>query len=318
MNLIKFSLSRYGLSIFKMASLVNLLIVFSVLFSFPVSAQESPGDIFELGFSEYQNTNYHAAITAFEVDLDTVSGCGILLFLEPDAKKRSQLNIFQEEQLCDFVNKDILWKVFVSIAYSHLSFGNQDDFSRWISNAKIINPSKRADPTEHPEEIVIAINGKPATDLDKGVAEYESGNYPAAIAKLRGVISRGFESGSVDLWTAHFYSGMSYFLQENYRKAIEEFIAAKETEQSEVPDATYYSPRIVSLYNSNLIVQRDICNKYNNSTCTKPTPPPPPPSEGMSTLSMVLIGLGVAALIGGGGGGGGGGGTGTGTVIVNW
>jgi tetratricopeptide (TPR) repeat protein len=84
--------------------------------------------------------------------------------------------------------------------------------------------------------------------LEEGIAAYEHGEYDEAIFKLEMAVYQISEEEKDQLWDAHFYLGLSYFLSGYEEEAKKEFIAAQGIIMNKSPDSDIHSPRIVKQF----------------------------------------------------------------------
>ena len=201
--------------------------------------------------------------------------------------------------------------------------------------------------TESDRAIEEPVEEKWEVELQRGIKEYETGNYHNALLTLRAVIKdiprgdgvdclslkdpakmmsciqgadiiRGHKDNS--LWNAHFYIANSYFLSGEMCIAIKKFEETKALDSKSKPDSDIFSPKIVSLYESDLSVMYNArCGEPPPPRCPDPNDPRCEKCEEFYCKWWFWVGIAAAAgLAAGGGGGSEGGGGGDETVVVNW
>ncbi len=316
----------------RMNSIIQVAIVFNLCFLIPVAAADSHAeDNFDRGLSEYKAGNYVEATARLVAAIENASGCteNTPVTATEDAVGALNTLIAQPLTDCSDITNDKLWDAYFFLALSYLKRDKFDEFHKQISRAKSLNPSRCPDPEISPVEVFDSFSPEkcsgPITDLDRAIKHYELGSFEAALVFLNNFLSRGDENKTDDLWSAHFYAGMSHYLLDEKKQVIAEFKEAQSIKGDRRLDDEIYSPRIVGIF-SDLDKASECLKTHGNLTCDgdplSTGDNDADDDEGMSTLTKVLIGLGVAALVGGGGSdsssGGGSGDSGSGTVIVNW
>lgn len=88
--------------------------------------------------------------------------------------------------------------------------------------------------------------------LQVGIENYENGRYDDAIFYLEMALNQISVEDKEDLWDAHFYLGLSYYLLGDEEEADKEFIRANEIFDKKLPDPDVHSAKILKLFKETL------------------------------------------------------------------
>ena len=98
----------------------------------------------------------------------------------------------------------------------------------------------------------------------EGIAAYEHGEYDDAIFKLEMAVYQIPEGENDDLWDAHFYRGLSYYLTGDNEEAMKEFVRASEIFKGKIPDPDTHSPKIVKLFKEAVVIKKPVISGSAN------------------------------------------------------